>query len=88
MDYSISEVALSISEIQRYVLKLPLCYKTSYAIRPQVLGLEKLIRAKVATMTILRRMSGHTKNGKFQNDYIWEKVNVTPIEKKMTKTRL
>ena len=33
-------------------------------------------------------MSGYTKKDNLQNDYIQDKVEVTPIEKKMTETRL
>ena len=37
---------------------------------------------------MLRWMSGHTKKDKFQNGYIQNKVEVTPIEEKITETRL
>ena len=39
-------------------------------------------------MIILRWMSRHTRNDKFRNDYIREKVGVSPIEKKITEIRL
>ena len=42
----------------------------------------------VAEMRMLRWMSGHTRNGKFQNDYIREKTGVAPIEEKMTEATL
>ena len=39
-------------------------------------------------MRMLRWMSGYTKNDKFRNGYIWNKVGVAPIEEKMIETRL
>ena len=33
-------------------------------------------------------MNRHTKNNKFQNDYILKKVNVISVKKKMIKIRL
>ena len=39
-------------------------------------------------MRMLRWMSKHTRNDKLQNSYIWDKVEIVPIEKKMIETRL
>ena len=33
-------------------------------------------------MTMLKWISGHIRKDKFQNDYIWKKVGVAPIEEK------
>ena len=33
-------------------------------------------------------MRGYIRKDKLQNEYIWEKVGVAPIEEKMTKVRL
>ena len=33
-------------------------------------------------------MSGHIKKDKFQNDYIWENVDIVPIKKKRMETKL
>ena len=42
----------------------------------------------VAEIRMLIWMTGHIRKDKLQNDYIRKKVRVTPIEKKMTETRL
>ena len=39
-------------------------------------------------MKMLRWMSGHIGKNKFRNDCIQKKVDISPIEKKMTDDRL